>query len=204
MKRPLLIALVLVAAAACAKPTELASNANGKGAITVAAAPPKTPPPELPPEVIAEREGEAMPADPAAPPVDGALAGPVTVLEYRPSVASEIGALPSVGDAAALAAAFATWKARADAEPGAFEAGQIQLGADPQEYRPTDAELVAAEAGERLAAALTGADEATRTSVTTILNGVSTYRSFTFRRVDVMGSGRYLYASPPRETQLPL
>jgi len=204
MKRLVLIALALVAAAACSKPTELASNANAKGAITVAAAPPKTPPPELPPEVIAEREGEALPADPGAAPADAALSGPVTVLEYRPSVAGEIGALPPVGDAAALAAAFVTWKARADAAPGAFEAGQVQLGADPQEYKPTDAELVASEAGERLSAALTGADEATRASVTTILNGVASYRSFSYRRVDVMGSGRYLYASPPRETQLPL
>lgn len=204
MKRPLLIALALVTAAACAKPTELASNANARGEITVAAAPPRTPPPELPPEVIAEREGEALPAAPIAAPADSALSGPVTVLEYRPSVADDIGALPPVGEATALAAAFLTWKARADAAPGAYEAGQVELGADPQEYRPTNAELVAAEAGDRLAAALTGADEATRASVAAALNGVASYRGFSYRRVDVPGSGRHLYASPPRETRLPL
>ena len=50
--------------------------------------------------------------------------------------------------------------ARAAAAPGGFEAGQVQLGANEQEYKPSDAELVAAEAGDRLSAALQGADEA--------------------------------------------
>ncbi|MEQ1784519.1 MAG: hypothetical protein ABMA14_24495, partial [Hyphomonadaceae bacterium] len=143
------------------------------------------------------------------PPGDGSTpsdtpAGPATVTDYRASVAGDIAALPPVGDAAALAAAYATWHAKAASSPGATEPGQIQLGADPQEYRPSDAELVAAEAGDRLSAALQGAVEATRTSVTTIVGDARTYRRFDFRRVDVMGSGRYYYASQPREASLPL
>jgi len=47
MKRLVLItatlALTATLAAGCSKPTALASNANAKGSITVAAAPPKTP-----------------------------------------------------------------------------------------------------------------------------------------------------------------
>ncbi len=93
---------------------------------------------------------------------------------------------------------------RPPARPARPKPGQIQLGADPQEYRPSDAELVAAEAGDRLSAALQGADEATKTSVTTIVGDARTYKRFDFRRVDVMGSGRYYYASQPREASLPL
>ena len=208
MNRVLAICLAMTSVAACSKPTELASSANGKGSITVAAAPKNTPPPEIPAEelaAIAAEQGEAAPTDPtteAAP--DSTPSGPATVTDYRASVASQIGALPTVGDAAALAAAFADWRARAAAAPGAFEAGQQQLGADAQEYNPSDAELVAAEAGDRLSAALQGADEATRTVVAAAIGDSTSYRRFDFRRVDVAGSGRFVYASAPREARLPL
>lgn len=208
MKRVVAICLAMAAVAACSRPTELASNANGKGAITVAAAPKNTPPPEIPAEelaAIAAEQGEGAPAEPAAEtPSDGAPSGPATVTDFRSSVSGAIGALPPVGDPAALAAAFADWRAKAAAAPGAFEAGQVQLGADAQEYSPSDAELVAAEAGDRLSAALRGADEATRTAVAAAIGNEQGYRRFDFRRVDVIGSGRYVYASPPREARLPL
>jgi len=209
MIRVVAICLAMAAAAGCSKPTELASNANAKGSITVAAAPKNTPPPEIPAEelaAIAIEQGEAAPVEPAVEtaPDSASPSGPATVGDYRPSVSGEIGALPPVGDAAALARAFADWRARAAAAPGAYEAGQVQLGADAQEYRPSDAELVAAEAGDRLSAALQGADEATRTAVATAISDNRSYRRFDYRRVDVIGSGRYFYASAPREASLPL
>lgn len=205
MKRLALIIATVVLAAGCSKPTALASNANARGAITVAAAPPKTPPPELPPEALADlaADNPDVPATPSPTPSD-TPAGPATVTDYRASVAADIAALPPVGEAASLAASYATWHAKAAASPGAVEDGQIQLGADPQEYRPSDAELVTAEAGDRLSAALQGADEATKASVATIVGDARAYRRFDFRRVDVMGSGRYYYASQPRAATLPL
>lgn len=202
MNRLALIALVGLAVAACSRPTELASNANARGAITVAAAPPKTPPPDLPPEALADLADQN--GDVASPAPTDAPAGPATVADYRPAIAGDIAALPPVGDAAALAAAYADWRARAGADPGGFEEGQIPLGADPQEYRPSDAELVAAEAGDRLSAALHGADEATIAAVAAAVGEARSYRRFDYRRVDVAGSGRYYYASPPRDAALPL
>ena len=86
----------------------------------------------------------------------------------------------------------------------AMEDGAIPLGADPQEYRPSDAELVAAEAGDRLAAALSGADDATKAAIATTLGGDASYKRFDYRVVDVMGSGRYFYASSPKGASLPL
>ncbi len=208
MRRVLVIVVAMAAVAACSRPTELASNANGKGSITVAAAPKNTPPPEIPAEelaAIAAEQGEGAPADATTEAAtDSTPSGPATVTDYRSSVSGDIGALPPVGNAAALAAAFADWRARAAAAPGAFEAGQQQLGADAQEYRPSDAELVAAEAGDRLSAALQGADEATRTAVAAAVGDSTGFRRFDFRRVDVTGSGRFVYASAPREARLPL
>lgn len=198
--------LAVLAAAACAKPTELASEANAKGRITATAAPAQTAAPEIPTELLIDEPA------PEAPPEDIASAFPdytpldraATVTDYRSTVAGDIAVLPPVSDAAALAAAFADWRNRAAASPGAYEDGAIQLGADPQEYRPSDAELIAAEAGDRLSAALNGADAATRATVSAALGGDGAYKRFDYRNVDVMGSGRYFYASAPKAAQLPL
>lgn len=201
----LLAALIALAAAGCSKPTALASEANAKGRITAKPAPAQTAAPEVPPELLLD--ADIQPVDPNAPanpdaiqPMDRA----VTVTDYRSSVAGDIGSLPSVSDPAALASVFASWRSRAAASPGAMEDGAIPLGADPQEYRPSDPELVAAEAGDRLAAALNGADDATKAAVSAAVGGDASYKRFDYRVVDVMGSGRYFYASSPKAASLPL
>ncbi len=206
------VLIAALSAAACSKPTELASEANAKGRITAPAAPAQTVAPEIPAEFLTEEPPPAAPvadqaADPDAPADPNAIVPfgrVVTVSDYRSSISGDISALPPVNDALALAAAFADWRSRAVASPGAMEDGAIPLGADPQEYRPSDAELVAAEAGDRLAAALSGADEATKAAVSTALGGDGAYKRFDYRVVDVMGSGRYFYASPPKSASLPL
>jgi hypothetical protein len=202
--------LAVVALAACSKPTELASEDN---AVYEKGKPPALPPDSVTLESVAPVE---LPAD--APPPDGqpGSAGGLsdylpkttadTVTDYRPGVSGDIGALPPVGNPAALAQAFVDWKARADASPGTFEEGAVQLGADPQQYKPSDAELVAAEAGDRLSAALNGADDATKVSVSAVLGpdpSARNYKRFDYRHSDVMGSGRYFYASPPQGATVP-
>ncbi|MEQ1608044.1 MAG: hypothetical protein ABL956_03595 [Hyphomonadaceae bacterium] len=202
--------LAALSVAACSKPTDLASNANGKGRESVPAAATGTPPPEIPADELAAINAEPDAAAPASPDIAAgytAKTTPDTVLDYRASVAGDINALPPVSDAAVLATAFADWRARAAASPGAQEQGAVQLGADPQEYRPSDAELVAAEAGDRLSAALQGADDTTKAAVAAALGDAPEariYRRFDYRHSDVMGSGRYFYASKPKEAALPL
>jgi hypothetical protein len=207
-----LAGLAVLALAACSRPTEFASEAN---AVYEKGGPPPLPPASVTLDSITPVE---PPADTAAP--DGAAPPDAaggqfpdykpkttadTVTDYRSSVSGDIAALPSISNPAALALAFVEWKGRAAASPGASEQGAIQLGADPQEYRPSDAELVAAEAGDRLSAALNGADEATKASVAAVLPdaGARAYKRFDFRHSDVMGSGRYFYASPPKDASIP-
>ena len=208
---------------ACQKPTELASEANAvyergvepklpPASVTLESVPEAPPPPEdapidgTPPAVPAAADGAAPPAgaDPSAGYSPKTTAD--TVTDYRPGVAGEIGALPSASDAPALARAFLQWNSRAQGSPGAMEAGAIQLGADEQQYKPSDAELVAAEAGDRLSAALSGADQATKDAVTAVLGpdaSVRAYKRFEYRHSDVMGSGRYFYASAPKSASVP-
>jgi hypothetical protein len=199
-----ILALAALTAAGCQRPTELASAANGVG--NTPTAPPlppgATPPNGAPPAADAGVSPDIKAAFPDYTPKTSAD----TVTDYRASIAADIGALPPVANAAGLASAFVTWRAKAVASPGATEPGAVQLGADPQEYRPSDAELVAAEAGDRLTAALEGADDATKAAVKTALGDAPearVYRRFDYRHVDVMGSGRYFYASSPKEASLP-
>jgi len=207
-----LAGLAVLALAACSRPTELASEAN---AVYEKGGPPPLPPASVTLDSIVPvaPPPDAVALDGTAPAPDAAAQFPDykpkttadTVTDYRPGVAGDIAALPPVGNASSLALAFVDWKGRAAASPGAFEQGAVPLGADAQEYRPSDAELVAAEAGDRLSAALNGADEATKAAVAAVLPdaGARSYKRFDFRHSDVMGSGRYFYASPPKDASVP-
>ena len=95
-----------------------------------------------------------------------------------------------------MPAAGAAWRG----EQLALLAAQMHARQSSAAY----AELVAAEAGDRLSAALQGADETMRTTVAAAIGDSTSYRRFDFRRVDVAGSGRFVYASAPREARLPL
>ncbi|HEV7692015.1 MAG TPA: hypothetical protein VGO52_14360 [Hyphomonadaceae bacterium] len=211
---------------ACQKTTELASEAN---AVYERGVEPKLPPasvtlesvPEVaPPPEDAPVDGTPAPAavDASAPaPTDGAAPAdasgaispkstPDTVRDYRPAVSDQISALPPVSDAAGLARSFLQWNGRASGSPGSYEAGAVQLGADERQYKPSDAELVAAEAGDRLSAAVNGADQATKDAVNAVLGTDASgraYKRFDYRHSDVMGSGRYFYASAPKDASVP-
>jgi hypothetical protein len=219
--RKLAIAAALAALlpAACQKQVQLASEKNAiyersaekalpPESVTLETVPDVAPPPEDAPV-------DGTPAPP--PPADGAAPVDIsagytpkttadTVTDYRASIANEISGLPPVSDAAALARAFLQWNGRAQGSPGEYEAGAVMLGADERQYKPSDAELVAAEAGDRLSAALNGADEATKAAVAAVLGpdpAERAYKRFTYRHSDVMGSGRYFYASPPQDASVP-
>lgn len=215
--RPVLAASILLVLAGCSKPTELASDRNAVGGPTpfAPASVPSIPPPvtELPPA------GAPAPPDAAAPPGASTIDAEIkerfpdykpkdtadTVTDFRGGVSGDISALPPASDAAGLAQAFLSWKAKAAASPGSFQPGAQQLGADAQEYVPSDAELVTAEAGDRLAAAMRNADAAAKTAVAAVLTDAAarSYKRFDYRHVDVLGSGRFFYASQPRDSSIP-
>jgi len=126
-----------------------------------------------------------------------------TVLDYRPELADEIAALPpAILEAlGVLGAAWGQTDFEASRDPGEWIDGNVALGAEPREYVPSDSELIAAELGARIEAVLM-AMPAERRRIEAINVWVSypfTYRAFTFRHVDVMGSGRFFYASPAEE-----
>jgi len=134
---------------------------------------------------------------------------PDTLLDYRPSLAERVAALPPaqlslLGD---LVATLEALKERASTKPGNWRLGPVYLGANTQEYQPSDDELLAAELGDRIRRIIGTADPA---DVAGALKraGVNAeileYNRFEYRHADVMGSGRFFYASEPKATSIKL
>ena len=171
-------------------------------------------------QVLCQYTGVMENSGPAAPPPVYRLAqeqfpdyqpklSPDTVLDYRPVLAPKLAGLPPASLEALpfLLQALEEYRELARAHPGREVQGHPGLGADPVEYRPSDEELLAAETGARIARVAAGA---ARDELAEILKkagvtaGSIEYEEFTFRHVDVMGSGRYFYASFPKTRHVTL
>jgi hypothetical protein len=122
------------------------------------------------------------------------------VLDYRRLLDLESGAVGEIrlDDLPALADRLDHLIAAARARPGHWEDGNLALGADLREFVPSDEELLAADLGQRIAAFLESAepDAVARIWATAGRDGYkAAFTTFDFRHVDVMGSGRFFYAS---------
>jgi len=132
-----------------------------------------------------------------------------TMLEYRPAIANQIAKLPpaSVASMPALVRSLERFKAVARRKPGKWTVGRVYLGANPREYWPSDAELLAAEVGNRIKKLL---ERASLGEIGRVLTEAGmklaeiTYNSFEYRHADVMGSRRYFYCSAPKPIRLSL
>lgn len=126
-----------------------------------------------------------------------------TVYDYRPELMSRLDALPETTRENFQDAYVTLGELNRDTvrHPGRWEDGNVALGANPKEYVPSDEELLAAELGDRLAALV---KTMTPDEVIDAWDGAAVvpppvnYKHFDYRHVDVMGSGRFFYASPPK------
>lgn len=126
-----------------------------------------------------------------------------TVQDYRPGLAGKLALLPPVTDETFTEAVFSVRMRHLDAlaKPGTWQDGNMPLGADRREYAPSDEELLAGELGARISAFVR---DLSREEVLMAWKGshihppTVAYDHFNFRHVDVMGSGRFFYASPPK------
>jgi hypothetical protein len=134
---------------------------------------------------------------------------PDTLLDYRPQLAERVAALPPaqlslLGD---LVSTLEALKERASAKPGRWRLGPVYLGANAQEYQPSDDELLAAELGDRIRRIIGTADAADVAAALKKAGVGATeveYNRFEYRHADVMGSGRFFYASEPKVTEIKL
>jgi hypothetical protein len=95
-----------------------------------------------------------------------------------------------------LLALFDDYRHRAMQNPGAWQRGNLVLGAPERDYRPSEPELIASVIGERIRRIVQQhppeiVSKARRESGFT--EGLLRYRLFHFTHTDVMGSGRFFY-----------
>lgn len=127
---------------------------------------------------------------------------PDTVSDYRPQITAELDKLPAatLENLPRLLELLEEYKQKSQQNPGRTEEGNQILGADAREYVPSDEELLQSEVGNRIGqvvdAAAPGALKQKERQVE--------YGAITFRHVDVMGSGRFFYASRPLKTIISL
>jgi len=130
-----------------------------------------------------------------------------TVLDYRSALYSQIHELPEAvsQNLKALVNLLTEYKKRALNNPGRFEEGQVMLGADMNQYVPSDEECMESEIGDRIAAI---AAEMSPQELRSLLKqqGIEisqmSYGKINYRHVDVMGSGRFFYADEPVEVYI--
>lgn len=130
------------------------------------------------------------------------------VIDYRPRLKVRFSKLPvGSGGLIATVRAFLVQQDRAVANPGSWIKGNVTLGAEPKEYMPSDDELLLAELGSSIAAK---AESLGREKAAAELarGGIQlreiVFDEFRFRHADVMGSGRFYYASPPNRVRVKL
>lgn len=134
---------------------------------------------------------------------------PDTVWDFRPALAATFTSLPAakLSALAQLLKGLDEAKQQAAASPGRWTEGAVYLGADPKQYEPSGPELRVAEIGDRIRRVAAHADAAElrrAMSEAGITAAEVEYSRFDFRHVDVMGSGRFTYASSPKRTRVRL
>jgi hypothetical protein len=117
---------------------------------------------------------------------------PAEVLGKIPQVTRE-----SVNQAIELLVKF---QAIAAKDPGKVEPGNMILGADREEYVPSEAELIVSELGKAIMPIVSGnqlpvsPSKGKQSKKDQKGSKNITFMPITFRHVDVMGSGRFFYA----------
>lgn len=130
------------------------------------------------------------------------------VIDYRPRLQHRFRKLPvGSGELNAVVRAFLRQHVLAKANPGFWTKGDITRGAEPKEYVPSDDELLLAELGSNIAQKVKSRGRekiAAEFAKTGIELREIVFNEFTFRHADVMGSGRFYYASPPNQIRIKL
>lgn len=132
---------------------------------------------------------------------------PDTVLDYRGSLYDEITTIPAprLTNLPQLIKLLQEYEEKAKENPGYWEEGKIYLGADQDQYVPSDQELIYSDIGDRIQIVVreNQADDIKAVLKETGL-GIKEiiYNKIGFWHADVMGSGRFFYATPPEEVRV--
>jgi hypothetical protein len=134
---------------------------------------------------------------------------PDTLVDFAPQVIQRVDEIASadLDGLPALIHALFDAKSQAAKNPGTVRQGNVILGADPEEYVPSEQELLECAIGDRIAQVI-AANDGERVAAALKKAGIEerslTYGKIDVWHVDVMGSGRFFYASKPAPTAIDL
>jgi len=134
---------------------------------------------------------------------------PDVLSDYIPGVYEKIKALPAaeLQNIPGLLAEYRKYRQNVSRDRGKWVEGNDILGARPQEYQPSESEIMLCETGSRIKEI---ADNNSASSIREVLRGHSRlpkkikFRKFEVIHMDVMGSGRFFYISNIEEIQFKL
>jgi len=128
---------------------------------------------------------------------------PDTVHDYLKSpktnifkILNELGQ-PSLEKLKKILTYFNKYKIEANRNPGGFQKGRIAIGADPDQYYPSEEEILVSELGKMLKNIVESNPKRALERIKLkerIESQKIQFYEIIFRHVDVMGSGRYFYA----------
>lgn len=132
---------------------------------------------------------------------------PDTIIDYMPELEEVILQIPAPAkeNLPSLIEQLLEFNELAKVNPGVWQDGNILLGANEKEYKPTKEELIASEIGCRIEQALKSISDDDLAEISGPV-GLSklTFKKFSFRHADVMGSGRFFYVDRIEEVELKL
>jgi hypothetical protein len=132
---------------------------------------------------------------------------PDTIFDFRPAMHAVIEAItilqnPSIEQVPALVQFLGEVKARARRNPGHTQPGRMMLGGDREEYNPSDDELLESYVGDLIKNVIAGAPKQRWEALMKKVKGELTYNGIRVRHSDVLGSGRFFYASKPQPEKI--
>lgn len=127
---------------------------------------------------------------------------PDTIEDYqkKPSevydILGEIGE-PNINNLKTIITYFLKYKKTAENNPGGTQKGNVALGADEDQYYPSEDELLVSELGKIILQVIESYSKQ-QIKILKLKHQIESqrfsYHEITFRHVDVMGSGRFFYA----------
>lgn len=92
---------------------------------------------------------------------------------------------------------FNKYKKEAEKNPGGPQSGNVALGADPDQYYPSEEEILVSELGKSIKAIIESNSKQKCEDLKKeegISSQTISFNEIVYRHVDVMGSGRFFYA----------
>jgi len=134
---------------------------------------------------------------------------PDNLVDFMPSTGEKVEQLPeaSIENLPELIEIFDQYRKSVKKNPGKWIEGNVALGANPQEYQPTEEELLLAEVGDRIGHIVNTVNKSVieqSLAEKNIRKRQIRYKRYSFIHMDVMGSGRFFYVDNIKDVVIKL